>query len=391
MDIVTVCLLFGGLISLLSTSKGIQAFSNKIELKCKGQRSPRLLTLLLGILIFIDDYLNIITLSACMKPVTDKKKIPREALAYVIDSTGAPVCVLLPFSTWAIFYASVFFEQTEIQALGYKNGIQTYLHIIPFTVYAIIALIIVFLFCLGLLPKLGLMKKAYHQMENSKSYSCESTVDKLYVEDHNPRSTGLDFLLPILVLIVITIISGDMLLALFITLFVCFILYIPRRILSFADFCNSFMEGIKSMVPTLCIVFAAFMMQEAAESIHLADYVINLVSPYMNRALYPAIVFFIVSFLTFVTGSNWGIPAVCIPLLIPLGSSIGTDLILVMGAILSGGTFGSHACFYSDATCLTSSSCELNNMDHSLSQFPYAMISAGITFIAYVILGFLYT
>lgn len=113
----------------------------------------------MGILIFVDDYLNVLSIGVCMKGVCDKRKIPREALAYMLDATGAPVCVLLPFSTWAVFYASLFIDQASVKALGFKTGIQAYIRAIPYCFYPILTIAIVFLFALGVMPKLGAMKK----------------------------------------------------------------------------------------------------------------------------------------------------------------------------------------------------------------------------------------
>ena len=199
----------------------------------------------------------------------------------------------------------------------------------------------------------------------------------------------IDFLLPIGVLIGATMILDDLFLAVIISLFVCLVLYVPRKKMTFGEFCDIYINGFCDMVPTIAIVFMAFVMQQAASDIGLPAYVIQTVTPYLNGSIFPAVAFIVVAVLTFVTGSNWGIPAVCVPIIIPLGFSLGANPLLVMAAILSGGTLGSHACFYSDATVLTSNSCGINNMDHALSQFPYAAIATGVSLIGYLIFGFI--
>lgn len=396
--IVIVCALFGSLIELLKTSNATAAFSEKLSKLCKSGRSSLLMTWFLGILIFIDDYLNIITLGNCMRSLTDKYDEPREALAYIIDSTGAPVCVLLPFSTWAIFYSSIFFEQPEIAALGYKNPISMYLRVIPFTFYAIFTLLVVLLFCLKLLPKIGRMKTAYEKenilkytaLKNEKAQKCTVLENGTKMEEglkEGKKGTVWDFLIPLVLLIAITVINGDLFVALIISLAVCFVLYIPRKLMSFNKFCDAFMDGFCSLIPTIAVVFVAYIMQHASNDIGLPSYVITTVAPLMNKTIFPALAFVIVSALTFVTGSNWGIPAVCTPIIIPLGAALGVNPLLTMAAVLSGGTFGSHACFYSDATMLTSQSCGINNMDHALSQIPYAIIGAGLSCIAFLVCG----
>lgn len=130
--IMLVCGLFGSLIALLQASKGSFGFSKFVTKICNTQRKSMLMSFIMGIIIFVDDYLNVLSIGVCMKNVYDKRKLPRESLAYLLDSTGAPVCVLLPFSTWAAFYASLFFEEKSVQNLGFATGMQTYLHAIPF-------------------------------------------------------------------------------------------------------------------------------------------------------------------------------------------------------------------------------------------------------------------
>lgn len=390
--VLIVCGLFGSLIALLRRSKGTLGFAGKLERYCKTQRSTLITTWILGILIFVDEYLNIMTLGACMKNISDKKKVPRESLAYIIDSTGAPVCVLLPFSTWAIFYASVFGKEPAVAALNYGSDMATYLKVIPFTFYAWASVIIVPLFILGVVPKIGKMKEAYKRVETTgKVYSESSSKFNSDLLDEYAKGEGklIDFLLPIGVLIGITVVGGDLFIAVIASLFVCLALYVPRKKMTFDEFCDVYIRGFCDMVPTIAIVFMAFVMQQAANDIGLPQYVIETVAPYLNAGIFPAVAFVVVALLTFVTGSNWGIPAVCVPIILPLGASLGANLILVMAAVLSGGTLGSHACFYSDATVLTSSSCSIDNMDHALSQIPYALLASVLSLVGFLVCGFI--
>lgn len=388
--VIIVCGLFGSLIAILTASRSTISFTEKMAKICKSARSALIVTEIMGILIFIDDYLNIITLGTCMRPLTDRYKEPPEATAYIIDSTGAPVCVLLPISTWAIFYASIFFSQPEIAALGYSDATSMYIHLIPYAFYPLFTLIVVFLFCMKILPKFGRMKAAYKRVEKveerklSGGTNCGQETDR-----RNSEKAGnvWDFVVPILLVIILTILTGEMTIALITAIAACLVMYLPRKLLTFDRFFDVFMEGFCSIIPTLAVVVAAFIMQHAAEDIGLASFLIAAVEPFVNAALYPAIVFVVVSVLTFVTGSNWGIPAVCVPIIIPLAAALNANMILTMAAILSAGTFGSHACFYSDATVLTSASCGIDNMDHALSQFPYAMIGAVLTLAAFLVCG----
>ena len=197
----------------------------------------------------------------------------------------------------------------------------------------------------------------------------------------------MDFILPVGVLIILAIISGELFLAVVAAIAVCFVLYIPRGKMSFSRFCDLAMHGFCNMIPTVAIIFFAFVMQEAMTDIGIADYIITLVQPHVNAVIFPLVTFLVVAILNFSTGSVWGVPAIVAPILLPLAESIGTNLLLVMGAIVSGATLGSHACFYSDATVLTSSCCKIENMDHALSQIPYALCASGISALGYLVCG----
>ena len=391
--VILVCALFGSLIALLGASHGTLGFSKMLGKLCRGQKSTMFVTWVMGVLIFVDDYLNIMTLSTCMRKLTDKHKVPREALSYVIDSTGAPVCALLPFSTWAVFFAGLFYAEAGIPELGYGSAIETFYHIIPFVFYAVAAVVIVPLFGFGLIPKWGKMKKAYNRVQSTgKVYSPESAdlnLDEEDAEDINVKGNIWDFVLPIGVLITLTIVMGELFLALIASIAVCFLLYIPRKKMTISHFCDLVMHGFCNMIPTVAIIFFVFVMQEGMSDIGIAEYIIQSVKPLINAQLLPVITFLLVALLNFSTGSAWGIPAIVSPIIIPLAFSIGANPLLIMGAIVSGATLGSHACFYSDATVLTSSCCKMNNMDHALSQLPYAMCAAGFSVAGYLLCGFL--
>ncbi|MGF0032178.1 Na+/H+ antiporter NhaC family protein [Bariatricus sp. SGI.154] len=389
MWLVIVCGLFGSLIALINAANGTHAIARFLGKICKSQKSTLLVAWILGIIIFVDDYMNILTISACTKKLSDERKTPREALAYVIDSTGAPVCVLLPFSTWAIFFAGVFYEQESVKNLGYGNAIQTYIHVIPYIFYAIAALLIVPLFIFGIIPRLGAMKKAYERTELTGAvYSKES--EKLNRQEHEEvdiNASIWDFLIPIATLIIVQLVTDDMFVALVAAILVCAFMYIPRKKLSGGKFCDLWIQGFADLVPALAIIITALFMRQASEDLMLSEYVIGIIQPLVSAKIFPMIAFITVAGLGFITGSNWGIPAVCAPIIIPLGAALDVNLLLVMAAIVSGGTFCSHACFYSDATVITSSACGIDNMDHVYTQIPYAILALIIACVAFLIAG----
>ena len=353
--ILLLCGLFGGFIFLLREAKGTLGFSNLLSRFCKNERITMMMSVFLGIIIFVDDYLNIMTVGTCMKDVGDKRKVPRQALAYIIDSTGAPVCALIPFSTWVVFYSGVFIQEPDILNMGFSTGMSVYLKVLPYMFYPMAALLVVVLFACKLMPKLGKMKDAYTDLEKKEKTpehpkmhnapSVDIAMAGMSV-DYPPENTNagniLDFLIPIGILIGVTVATQDMMQAIILAL---------------------------------------------ASEMGLSEYVINLCVPYMNAKTLAAIIFVVIAVLTFVTSSFWGIEAVAVSIVVPLAIALDANVLLALGAVVSGGVFGSHACFYSDATVLSSATCEIDNMSHAVSQFPYVLISAALAVAGFLICG----
>jgi Na+/H+ antiporter NhaC len=386
--LILVCGIFGSLIGLLRASGGTFGFSRLASKFCTDERRTLLSTFLLGILIFVDDYLNVITIGVCMKNVYDRNKLPRESLAYLLDATGAPVCVLLPFSTWAVFYASLFADQESVMNLGFRSGLDAYIHAIPFCFYPILTLVIVLLFCLGIMPKLGTMKSAYERVRTTgELYSARSKSCNQNQEDEVKNGSLLHFLLPLGVLVGLSVWSGNLLLAAAATLFLCFLLFVPRRVLSADEFLDAVVKGFGDMLPVLIMLLAAFVLQNVTRQMGMIEWIIAAARPYLSVKIFPAMTFILMAALTFTTGSQWGMSAVACPVILPLAGSVGANMILVMAAIISGGAFGSHACFYTDATVLSSQSAGIDNMEHALSQFPYVLIACGISIVLYGLAG----
>lgn len=376
--LIMVCGLFGSLIALLNASGGTNAIANMMSKICKSAKNVLMSAWVLGIVIFIDDYMNIMTISSCMNKLCKKYRIPKSALAFVIDSTGAPACVLLPFSTWAVYFANSFFEQNSVKALGYGNAMQTYIHAIPFMFYAMSALVVVPLFIVGVIPQIGPMRKAYEEFEDI------GERDKDIVQVSN----AFDFLVPIGLMILITVIYGDMFVALLGSIISCLVLYLPRKIMTLKEFAELWVKGFADMVPALVIMLFAFFMKQACADINLPNYVLNVCMPFVHRETFPFATFIIVSILAFTTGDNWGVPAICVPVIFPLATYCDANILLVMATVVCGGVFCSHACFYSDATVLTASCCGIDCMTHAKTQFPYAMISFFVSGLLFLIVGF---
>lgn len=389
--ILMLCGMFGGLIFLLREVKGTMGFSNFISRYCKSERSIMLMSVVMGIVIFVDDYLNVMTVGTCMKGLYDKKRLPREALAYIIDSTGAPVCAILPLSTWVVFYSGMFGQDPSLKDVGFTSGMEVYYNALPFMFYPFAALLVVFLFAMGWLPKLGPMKKAYERMEQSKMKARQIIMEEQNMEINNEKedSNIFDFLVPMSVLIGVTVYTSDMFIAIICTLICCMLLYIPRKKMTFTRFVELFWEGYKDMLPVLGILLACFMTKRVSSDMMMPEYVISLVQPLMDAHLIAAITFLVIAILTFVTSSFWGIEIIAISIVVPLAIAVGGNVLLVLGAVVSGGVFGSHACFYADATVLSSSTCEIDNISHATTQFPYALLGAAIATIGFVVMGYM--
>ena len=384
--VILVCGLFGSLIAMLRESRGTSGFIRIGEKLCRSERSALLGTFILGAVIFVDDYLNMLTVGTCMRPICDRRKVPREALAYLLDSTGTPICVLLPFSTWTAFYISLFMKEEAVQAMHFSSGLAMYIQTIPYIFYAIITVIMVFLFAMGWMPRIGPMKKAYERVKKTgRTYSEESEKYNLEDDDTDTNGNIADFLLPIFVLIIVTILADDILAAVIVTLALCLVMYIPRKKMTFTQWSGLLITGFCEMMPTLAILAGAFTVARCCNAMHLPEYVISTVQPFVTPQTYPMIIFLVVSALTFATSSTWGISTIVIPIIIPLAAAVNADMILTMAAILSGSTFGSHACFYSDATVLASAASRVENMEHAFTQIPYAAIGAVITCVCLLI------
>lgn len=386
--VILVCGLFGSLIAMLRESRGTDGFIRIGERLCRTKREALLGTFVMGVIIFVDDYLNMLTVGTCMRDICDRRKVPREALAYLLDSTGTPVCVLLPFSTWTAFYISLFMKEKAVRDMGFASGMAMYVQLIPYIFYALITLIIVFLFAMGWFPAIGSMKKACERTRKTgETFSGKSRRYNSEEEKKGVSGKIIDFLLPVAFLIGGTIVLDDILEAVILTLLLCLILYVPRKRMSLEEWSSLLISGFGEMLPTLAILAGAFTVARCCNAMQLPEYVISTVEPYITPATYPVIIFVVVSVLTFATSSTWGISTIVIPIIIPLGAASGANLILTMAAVLSGSTFGSHACFYSDATVLASAGARIDNLEHAFSQMPYAFLGAGLTCICLLICG----
>jgi Na+/H+ antiporter NhaC len=196
------------------------------------------------------------------------------------------------------------------------------------------------------------------------------------------------FLVPMAVVIVSTLLLDDILYGVSIGIFSCFVLFIPTRIMSLSKFCNACYKGLEDMLFIAAVLVTSLFYRESIMLIGLPDYLVDVAGPFMSAAWLPAISFLLIGLVCFATGNIWSIPAVCTPIILPLAASCGASIPLTLGAIISAACFGAQACFYSDVTLLSASACKINNVDYAVAQIPYIAIVTGLSFIGFVIGGF---
>ncbi|MEP5763858.1 MAG: Na+/H+ antiporter NhaC family protein [Halieaceae bacterium] len=372
--VIIVCGLMGSLITLLMRVGAARVFSQALSSRATSAASALVYTWILGLIIFIDDYLNALAVGSSMRKVTDEYGVSREMLAYVVDSTAAPICMLVPISTWAVFFAGVL-EVSDVAEPG--GGMAMFISAIPYMMYPWIAALMVPLVATGKIPLLGPMRAAESRAaagEPAAVHKHEFAVTEIPATD---RVRIYHFLVPILSLLGF---SGyydlDVQIGVTLSVATTILLYGLQRLMAWTEMFDCVLEGIKVMVPALTIVVVAFMFKEVNDQLGLAPFVIESVQPYMTPTMLPLVVFLSMALISFATGSSWGVFVIAIPIVLPLAQSVGVSTPLAIGALMSASAFGSHACFYGDATVLAAQGSGCGVMEHALSQLPYALIAA---------------
>ena len=383
--VIIVCGLMGSLITLLMRVGAASAFSRTLSSKAQNSTSALLYTWLLGLVVFIDDYLNALAVGSSMRKVTDKFKVSREMLAYVVDSTAAPICVLVPVSTWAVFYAGLFVDAGYAES---GQGMALYISAIPYMVYPIAAMLLVPLVAVGIVPALGMMKSAEQRAtEGSAPLPIDEGEEESLV-DTQDRVRIYHFVLPIVALLGFSIwYDLDVQIGVIMSVAITIILFGAQRLMAWTQMFDAVIDGIKIMLPALTMVVMAFVFNEVNDMLGLATYVIENVAPLMTPLMFPALTFLTIALISFATGSSWGVFAIAIPIILPLAESVGVSIPLAIGALVSASAFGSHACFYSDATVLAAQGSGCDVMDHALTQIPYALIAAAISCVGLTVLA----
>lgn len=402
--------ILGILVALINKAGGSTAFGNWAKKHIKTKVGAQVCTIVLGILIFIDDYFNCLTVGSVMKPVTDKYGVSKEKLAYLIDSTAAPICIIAPISSWAAAVAAF--------VSGSENGIQLFCKAIPFNFYAIFTIIMMFsmVFMRFEFGSMSKYEKALSIMEEKTENNDNSQINKGRV---------IDLILPIIVLVVLCVVgmiysggfftkmveveenlvpnesylnlitafsnsdaSVGLVLGSFGTLIITIIFYLIRKVLKFSDILSCVPEGFKAMVPAILILSLAWTLKSMTDSLGAKNYVAGLVegSAAGLKMFLPAIIFIIACFLAFATGTSWGTFGILIPICIAAFPE-GTIRIICISACMAGAVCGDHCSPISDTTIMASAGAQCNHVNHVSTQLPYSISVASISFVSYIVAG----
>lgn len=389
--LVIVCGMMGSLIVLIEKSGGAYAFSRWISQYIKSRKGALLCTLGLGGVIFTDDYLNSLAVGPSMSFITDEKKVSREMLSYIVDTMAAAPCVLIPISTWAAFVGSVL-EVNKIAPAG--DGVKYFVRTIPYSFYAMFAILICFLVVIGAIPLIGKMKKAELRAQNEGILAPPGS-EKIAMSSNEgmtlPDSPKVyNIFIPLLILVVTTLwFDMDMFMGCVLTLIFCFFFFIGQRLMSVGDYIDCIIEGFKNMTFLFVLVCLSYSFTATLTKLGFADYVVNHAQGFMSPQLMPFVLFLVFGATEFMTGTNWDLYMLILPVVVPLTQALGCDPYLSVAAVISAGVWGSHVCVASDATVCTSSACGCDNYEHATSQMPYAFMAYILSAIAYLVAGFI--
>lgn len=389
--LVLVCGLMSALMVLIDKSGGAVAFARYIEKFVHSRESSLMWSWVLGLIVFMDDYLSCLAVAPNMSHITDKHKVSREMLSYVVDAMAAAPCVIVPISTWGAFVGGIF----EINGYcGAGEGIQYYIKTIPYSFYAWFTILLVPLVIYGIIPLFGPMKKAERRAKEtgvlapagSEKIDMQAGVE-LDIPD-NPKLMNL--FIPLIVLVAATVyFEIDLFMGVLIALVFTFFFFIAQKLTTVEDFMDCIVVGFRNMLFLFVLVAFSYSFTATLTHMNFAPYVADSVKDYMSPHLMPVILFIVFGITEFMTGTNWDLYMITLPIVLPLSQAIGANTLLCVAAIISAGCWGSHVCVASDATLCTSSSCGCENYEHTVTQMPYAFIAYGLAAIAYIVAGFL--
>ena len=404
--IIIFLVILGALVAMMNKAGGSAAFGRWAVKHIKSRLGAQLATILLGVLIFIDDYFNCLTVGSVMRPVTDSHKVSRAKLAYLIDATAAPVCIIAPISSWAAAVAGF------AKDAGASSGISLFVRAIPFNFYAILTIVMMIFLAVAKFDYGPMKKHERNAIENDDIFTTgtKQAVEEMKV---NPKGRVIDLILPVVVLIASCVVgmiytggffSGASFIDAFsdsdasvglalggaFTLVVTVIYFICRRVLKFKDIMESLPDGFKAMVPAILILACAWTLNSMTGSLGAKIFISQMIggSAGSLQALLPAIIFAIAVGLSFATGTSWGTFGILIPIVLSVFSAGEPITIVAVSACMAGAVCGDHCSPISDTTIMASAGAQCDHINHVSTQLPYALTVAGVSFVSYILAGF---
>jgi len=404
-DFMWVCLIelcIGVLVAFYQRSGAVDMFSNKVKLWAKSREQTQLLGWALGLFIFFSDYFSPLFVGPVMRNLTDRAKISREKLAYICDSTSAPMSVLVPFTGWAIYISGLLIGIGPV--INKKEALSLFIKSIPFNFYAIITILMVAFFALKLIPEFGPMRKAERRaiekgqvLRPGSTPMMSSDLTQLPVSKRGHPNIWLNFFIPVFIVIgfnmgtfLITgrarVLEGFMLATVILGVVMFF-----QKIDDLHGLMKLIVAGIKGVIPAVLILAFAYAINSVSREMGTAHYVVGIVREWFNPIFLPVLVFLVSAFISFATGTSWGTYAIVIPIAVPIAfefthGEISYLILATIAATAGGGVFGDHCSPLSDTTVLSSLGSACDHMDHVKTQLPYALVAAGLTSIFYLII-----
>ena len=401
--------ILGSVVCMMNKAGGSAAFGRWASKKIHTRVGAELAAIILGILIFIDDYFNCLTVGSVMRPVTDRHHVSRAKFAYLIDATAAPVCIIAPISSWAAA-VSGFVEG--------QDGLAIFVRTIPYNFYAILTIVMMVGMVL-MKTEFGAMKTHEINALNGDLYTTSARPYENATDDEtpNPRGRVIDLVIPIVVLVICCVISmiytgGFFSGTDFVTAFsqsdasvglamgsafglvFAIIFYMIRRVINFRDCMGCIPEGFKAMVPAIMILTFAWTLKAMTDSLGAAVFVEEAMRSVAGgiEVILPAIIFLVGCGLAFATGTSWGTFGILIPIVVAVFEKSSPEMMIIsMSACMAGAVCGDHCSPISDTTIMASAGAQCDHVTHVSTQLPYALLAAAVSFVTYIVAGFVKT
>lgn len=400
--VVTINLMVAVMAAYFEKSGAIQGFTEYVDKKNFGRKSIQVFTWLLGCFIFFSDSFSPLFVGGVMRKLSDKARISREKLAYICDSTSAPVAVYLPITSWSAYLCGL---TVGIGAIATKeDALRLFIKAMPFNFYAIFSVLFVGLICFNIIPDFGPMRKAEKRASDNGKLLRDGAVPLMSAEltsiapskEVQPR-IFLNFLFPIIIFLGISVstfycFGSTKVMEAAVIVVILMSISLVLQGMKLEEMSNTFLLGVKGAMPAIIILGLAYPLNTLSKEMGTANYIINATSGFLTPSLLPFIIFLVASVMAFATGSSWGTFAICMPIALPMAYSASNNenSILVaacFAAVAGGGVFGDHCSPVSDTTILSSMGSACDHIDHVKTQLPYSLTVAVLCAICYLVIG----